>query len=172
MVISYMVVWMSANDGDVIRKDEFLHFYRLRKSKDPGYYEFKSWDRASRLILDCLSSLWNWKPNLFFVSRSGWEFILGEDLDEAPKFFQSWGIPMSGASFSSFCCFSFLFVSDNAIWLVLLFAVSQCPRLKKRYQLRAEKLKEYLETIKDFDELVSLQSLFLHFLDSEPSTKV
>ena len=55
---------------------------------------------------------------------------------------------------------------------MLLFAVSQCPRLKKRYQLRAEKLKEYLETIKDFDELVSLQSLFLHFLDSEPSTKV
>ena len=26
---------MSTNDGDVIRRDEFLHFYRLRKSKDP-----------------------------------------------------------------------------------------------------------------------------------------
>ena len=52
-----MVVWMSTNDGDVIRKDEFLHFYLLRKSKDPDDYEFKSWDRASRLILDYLSSL-------------------------------------------------------------------------------------------------------------------
>ena len=52
ILISYMVVWMSANDGDVIKKDEFLDFYRLGKSKDPGYYEFKSWDRASRLILD------------------------------------------------------------------------------------------------------------------------
>ena len=48
---------MSANDGDVIRRDEFLYFYRLRKSKDLDYYEFKQWDRASRLILNYPSSL-------------------------------------------------------------------------------------------------------------------
>ena len=54
----------------------------------------------------------------------------------------------------------------------LFFAVPQCPRLKKRYHHRVEKVKEYLETVKDFDELVSLQSLFLHFLGSEPSSKV
>ena len=56
---------MSANNGDVIKKDKFLHFYRLKKSKDLGYYEFKTWDRASRLILDYPSSLRNWKPNFF-----------------------------------------------------------------------------------------------------------
>ena len=106
-----MVVWTSANDGDVIKKDEFLHFYRLRKSKDPGYYEFKSWDRASRLILDYPSSLQNWKPNLFFVSGSGWEFVLSEDLDKVPKFFCCWRIPVSSAYF---CCFSF-FVSDGGM---------------------------------------------------------
>ena len=39
--------------------------------------------------------------------------------------------------------------------LVFLFAVSQHPRLKKIYQCCAEKVKEYLETVKDFDELVS-----------------
>ena len=33
-------------------------------------------------------------------------------------------------------------------------------------------MKEYLESIKDFDELVSPQSLFLHFLGPKPSTKV
>ena len=43
ILVSCMVVWMSANDGDVIRRDEFLNFYRLRKSKDPVYYKFKSW---------------------------------------------------------------------------------------------------------------------------------
>ena len=32
---------MSTNDGDVIKKDKFLHFYYLRKSKDLGFYEFK-----------------------------------------------------------------------------------------------------------------------------------
>ena len=87
IVISCIVVWMSANDKDVIKKDEFLHFHRLRKSKDLGYYEFKPWDRASMLILDYPSSLRNWKPNFFFVFGSGWEFILGEDLDEAPQVF-------------------------------------------------------------------------------------
>ena len=33
-------------------------------------------------------------------------------------------------------------------------------------------MKEYLEFVKDFDELVSPQSLFLHFLGPEPSIKV
>ena len=66
-------------------------------------------------LLDYLSSLQNWKPNFFFVSRSGWEFVPGEDLDEALKFFCSWGSPVSGVSFLSFCCFSFLFVSDDGI---------------------------------------------------------
>ena len=89
ILVSCMVVWMSANDGNVIRRDEFLHFYCLRKSKDPGYYEFKPWDRASRLILDYPSSLRNWKPNFYFVSGSGWKFIPFADLDEAPKFFRS-----------------------------------------------------------------------------------
>ena len=56
--------------------------------------------------------------------------------------------------------------------LVILFAISQHPHLKKRYQRRAEKVKEYLESVKDFDELVSPQSLFLHFLGPKPSTKV
>ena len=105
---------MSTNDGDVIKKDEFLRFYHLRKSKDPTYYEFKSWDRASRLMLDYPSSLRNWKPNFFFVSGSGWEFIPSKDQDEAPKFFRSWGTPVSSASFSSFCCFR-SFVSDGGM---------------------------------------------------------
>ena len=72
-----MVVWMSTNDGDVIKKDGFLHFYHLRKSNDPDYYEFKPWDRASRLILDYPPSLRNYKPNFLFVFGSGWEFVPG-----------------------------------------------------------------------------------------------
>ena len=105
---------MFANDGDVIKKDEFLHFYHLRKSKDPCYYEFKSWDRASRLILNSPSSLRKWKPNFFFILGSGWEFVPGEGLDEAPKFFRSWGTPVFGASFLSVLFVIYLFfVSDD-----------------------------------------------------------
>ena len=57
IIVSCMVVSMSTNDGNVIKRDEFLHFYCLRKSKDPSYYEFKPWNRASRLILNYPSSL-------------------------------------------------------------------------------------------------------------------
>ena len=56
--------------------------------------------------------------------------------------------------------------------IYLLFAVPQRLRLKKRYHDHVKKVKEYFETVKDFDQLVSLQSLFLHFLGSEPSSKV
>ena len=90
---------MSANDGDIIRIDEFLHLYRLGCSKDPGYWKFKSWDRSSRLILDSPSSLQNWKTSFFFISGEGWETILGENSNEAPKLLRSWGTPVSGASF-------------------------------------------------------------------------
>jgi len=104
---------MSANDSDVIKKDEFLHFYHLRKSKNPGYYEFELWDRASRLILDSPSSFRNWKPNFIFISGNGWE-CPGEGLDEALKFFHSWGTPVSGASFLSVLFVIYLFfVSDD-----------------------------------------------------------
>ena len=56
--------------------------------------------------------------------------------------------------------------------IYLLFAVPQHPCLKKRYRNHIEKVKEYLEIIKDFDKLVSSQSLLLHFLGPEPSSKV
>ena len=52
------------------------------------------------------------------------------------------------------------------------FAVSQRLCLKKRYQHRVEKVKEYLEPVKYFDELVSPQTLSFHFLGPKPSTKV
>ena len=102
IVVCCMVIWMSINDGDTIRIDEFLHFYRLRRSKDLGYWEFKPWGRSSRLVLDSPSSLQNWKTNFFFVSGDGWVYTPGEDPDNAPKLLHSWGTPVSGASWYIF----------------------------------------------------------------------
>nr|POE89486.1 hypothetical protein CFP56_43282 [Quercus suber] len=56
--------------------------------------------------------------------------------------------------------------------LTVVLHVSERPHLKKRYQRRVEKVKEYLKTVKDFEELVSPQSLFLHLLGPKPSSKV
>ena len=57
---------------------------------------------------------------------------------------------------------------------LFVFLFYSCPvsSFEEEVQRHAKKVKEYLEPVKDFDELVSPQSLFLHFLGPKPSTKV
>ena len=58
------------------------------------------------------------------------------------------------------------------IFSIFFFATSIRPCLKRRYHTRFEKVKEYLEMVKIFDELISPQSLFLHFLGPKPSKHI
>ena len=164
---------MSANEGDVIKRDELLHFYHLRKSKDPDYYEFKPWDRTSRLILDYPSSLWNWKPNFFFISGSGWSSSLVRTWTKPPSFFVVGKFLCLVCLPCLFSCFS-LFLGVTMIGDLLVFLFYSCSASSSEEEVLALcwKRREYLETVKDFDELVSLQSLFLHFLGPKSSTKV
>ena len=39
IVISCMVIWMTIADRDMITFNEFAHLYRLKESKEFGYYE-------------------------------------------------------------------------------------------------------------------------------------
>ena len=121
IVICCMVVWMSANDGDTIRIDEFLHFYRLRQSKIPRIWEFKPWDRNSRLILDSSSSLRNWKMSFYFVSSEGWETVPSENSNDAPRLLCSWGTLVSAASFYYKCICTLFFVCMTLLVLVICF---------------------------------------------------
>ena len=41
--------------------------------------------------------------------------------------------------------------------------------LKSRYKDHLKRVLEYVDEVKDFDELISLDSLSLHFLGPEPS---
>ena len=80
---------------------------------------------------------------------------------------------MTSVSFSLFYSYALNCSGGHDIDVnIFVFATTTCPRLKKRYHARVEKVREYLETVKDFDELISNQSLFLHFLGLEPSTHV
>nr|POE68675.1 hypothetical protein CFP56_68217 [Quercus suber] len=54
----------------------------------------------------------------------------------------------------------------------VLFAAFSPLCLKKRHHARVARVREYLETVRDFDELISPQSLFLLFLGLEPSNHV
>lgn len=72
IVISGMVIWMTIANRDMITLNEFVYLYRLKESKEFGYYKLVPWDRRSRLIIDLLSSFCYWKSRYFFVSGDGW----------------------------------------------------------------------------------------------------
>ena len=63
-----MVIWTIIADDDMITLNEFVHLYRLKESKEFGYYELVPWDRRSQLIVDLPSSFLYQKSRYFFVS--------------------------------------------------------------------------------------------------------
>ena len=69
---SCMVTWTIIADRDMITLNEFVYLYRLKESKEFGYYELVPWDRRSRLIVHLPSSFHYWKSRYFFVSGDGW----------------------------------------------------------------------------------------------------
>ena len=71
IVISCMMIWTTIVDGDMLPINEFVHLYRLKESKEFGYYEFIPWDRKSRLVANLPSSFYYWKSRYFFVSGDG-----------------------------------------------------------------------------------------------------
>ena len=94
-----MVIWSTVNDGDFIKVDEFLYSYRLMESKLKGYWEFRPWDKKSKIVLESPSFYRDWKQRFFFILGEGWETLSNENLDEALRFLCQWGTPVSGASF-------------------------------------------------------------------------
>lgn len=80
---------------------------------------------------------------------------------------------MSGVSFYLFYLHAFNFPNGHDTDVnIVVFAASTRPRLKKRYHTRVERVREHLVMVKNFDELICPQSLFLHFLEPEPSKHV
>ena len=65
--ISCMVIWTTIVDEDMIMLNEFVHLYRLKESKEFGYYELVPWDKRTRLIDNLPPSFWYWKSRYFFV---------------------------------------------------------------------------------------------------------
>ena len=71
IIISCMVIWTIIADGDMITLNELVHLYRLKKSKEFGYYELIPWHRRSWLIVDLPLSFRYWKLRYFFMSGNG-----------------------------------------------------------------------------------------------------
>ena len=97
IVISCMVIWTTIVDGDMLTINEFTHLYRLKESKEFGYYEFIPWDRKSRLAADLPLFFRYWKSRYFFMSGDGWETLSDDFWGVVPRLLRRWETPLLGA---------------------------------------------------------------------------
>ena len=87
-----------AIDEDMIKVDEFVCLYRLKESKEHGYYELVPWDRRTRIVRGLPSSFRYWKSRSFFVSKDDFETPYNEVWGDLPRLLCRWGTPRLGAS--------------------------------------------------------------------------
>ena len=73
-----MEIWLAATKGDMIKVDELVYLYRLKESKEHGYYKLVPWERRIRIVRDLPSSFRYWKSRFFFVSGDEWETPFSE----------------------------------------------------------------------------------------------
>ena len=96
IVVSCMGIWLAAMDGDMLRIDELVYLYRLKASKEYGYYELVPWERSTRIVRRLPSSFRYWKSRFFFVSGDDFEIPSGGVWGELPN--RRWGTLTLGAS--------------------------------------------------------------------------
>ena len=97
-MISYMEIWLAATDGDMVKVDKFTYLYRLKESKEYGYYELVPWTKEARIVKDLPLSFKYWKSRFFFMSREELETSSDEVWGDLPRLLRQWRISRLGAS--------------------------------------------------------------------------
>ena len=69
IMINYMEIWLATTNEDMVKVDKFTYLYRLKESKEYGYYELVPWTKEARIVRDLPLSFKYWKSRFFFVSR-------------------------------------------------------------------------------------------------------
>ena len=82
----------------MLKIDELVYLYRLKASKEYGYYELVPWERSTRIVRGLPSSFRHWKSKFFFVSGDDFETPSGGVLGELPRLHRRWGTSTLGAS--------------------------------------------------------------------------
>ena len=153
IVVNCTEVWLAVV-GDMIKVGELVHMYRLKESKEYGYYELVPWERKTRIVKGILSSFKCWKSRFFFVSGDDFETPSSKEWGDVPRLLRRWGTPTLGASvFLPVPVFflSVVFVVDSYL---LFYAVKRWPKLKNKYIERVENAIEYAPMIENWDDLV------------------
>jgi len=98
IVVSCMGIWLVATDGDMIKVDELIYLYRLKESKEHGYYELVPWERRTRIVRGLPSSFRYWKSRFFFVSGDYFETPSNKVWGDLLRLLRWWGTPCLGVS--------------------------------------------------------------------------
>ena len=109
IVVNCMEIWFATNE-DMIKVSELVHLYRLKESKEYGYYELVPWARRARIVRGLPLSFRYWKSRFFFVSGDDLETPASEAWGDVLRLLRWWGTPYLGASTFSIVCW-FLFLS-------------------------------------------------------------
>ena len=97
-MVSYIGIWLAVTDGRMLKVDELVYLYRLKKSKEHGYYELVPWEQKARIVKGLPLSFRYWKSRFFFVSSDDFETPLGEVWGDLPRLHRQWGTPTLGVS--------------------------------------------------------------------------
>ena len=103
IVINCIEIWLAAN-GDMIKVSELIYLYRLKESKEYGYYELVPWARRTRIVKGLPSSFRYWKSRFFFVSGDDFETPSSEAWGDISRLLRRWGTPNLGASIFLLVC--------------------------------------------------------------------
>lgn len=90
IILSCIKIWMTVNDRDMIRLDEFVHLYHLKEWQELRYYEFVPWDRKARLIIELPLPFRYWKSIYFFVFGGGSETPFDNLWGDVPRLLRRW----------------------------------------------------------------------------------
>ena len=83
IVVNCMETWLAVI-RDMIKVGKLIHMYRLKESKEYGYYELVPWERKNRIVKGLPSSFRYWKSRFFFVSRDDFETPSSRDWGDVP----------------------------------------------------------------------------------------
>ena len=121
IVVNCMEIWLAAI-GDMIKVGELVHMYRLKESKEYGYYELVPWGRKTRIVKGLPSSFKYWKSRFFFVSGDDFKTPSSRDWGDVSRLLCRWGTLTLGVLVFLLVS-SFLFMSAalvaNPLFLVL-----------------------------------------------------
>ena len=97
-----MGIWLAATNEGMLKVDKLVYLYRLKESKEHGYYELVPWERRTRIVRGLPSSFRYCKSQFFLVFEDDFETPSNGVWGDLSRLLHRWGTPTLGASLFPF----------------------------------------------------------------------